>query len=107
MTVLLAVALSPFGEMAVTSTIFCPSLIEVVVEKFPSFVGVITSSNESVMTTTTALLFVLPPIIKILLVTTSSSFGRSKVKKIDGAGIGVGVVREIILVLEGATIFVA
>ena len=106
MTVLLIVALSPFGEIAITSIMFCPSEIEAVSVKSPFEDGVITSSNVSVMTATTALLFVLPDIIKILLVTTSSSFGRSKVKKIDGAGIGVGVVKEITFVLEGAAIFV-
>lgn len=98
--------LSPFGEIAITSRIFCPSLRLTVVEKSPFAEGVITSSEESVITVTTALLWVFPDMTKTLPLTTASSFGRSSVKEMVGGDVGAGEVKEIVLVLVLGTVFV-
>lgn len=107
MTVFVVVTLSPFGAIAITSKRFSPSSRLTVVEKSPVADGTITSSEEPVITVTTALLAVFPETINTLLLTTSSSVGWSNVKETDEEPVGVGVVREIVLVLVSGTVFVA
>lgn len=107
MTVLLIEILSPFGAIAITSSTFWPSSRVIVVEKSPARVGVITSSEKSVITVITELVDVFPDMTRILLSTTSSSFGRSNVRKTEGIGVGVGDVKDTVFVLVGTIVFVA
>lgn len=77
------------------------------VEKSPFLAGVRTSSVFLVKITMIASEVVFPEMLMIRLSVTSSSIGLTKVKNIDGFGVGEGAMIEMGLLLEGTMLFPA
>lgn len=92
--------------IAVISITFDPLPKVNVAEKSPLGAGETTCSKFLEIITIVASGAVFPEILSVLLLTTLSSFGVIRFKKIDGFGVGVGIVMAIGFILEEGIVLV-
>lgn len=92
--------------IAVISITFDPLPKFTVVEKSPLRDGETTCSKLSEIITIVASGEDLPEILRVLLLTTLSSFGLIMLKKIEGFGVGVGIVIAIGFILDEGIVLV-